>query len=94
MNETFYRDILVWLAAFFGTLIVGVLQGVFISCALSLGILVYNAVFPPIIQLGRFKLGPRIGSLDKNVPRIGSLPRISMLDVNTYSFTSPMNINK
>merc|ERR1739848_264899 len=46
----FYRDIGVWIVAFLGTVLVGVLQGIALSCAVSLVVLLYSVVFPPVIQ--------------------------------------------
>ncbi|CAD7963376.1 unnamed protein product [Amoebophrya sp. A120] len=49
----FYRDILVWVLACGGTILLGVLQGVALSVALSLFIMISDVVFPRVSQMGK-----------------------------------------
>ena len=49
----FERDIFVWLVAFAGTVVLGVLQGVFLSVLLSVFMLLTSVVFPKVTQLGK-----------------------------------------
>ncbi|KAF4666349.1 hypothetical protein FOL46_003114 [Perkinsus olseni] len=51
------RDAAVWLMAFMGTLVFGLLQGVFLSVMLSVTLMIYSIALPPSFAMGRLSNG-------------------------------------
>ncbi|KAF4702147.1 hypothetical protein FOZ62_012746, partial [Perkinsus olseni] len=47
------KDAAVWLMAFMGTLVFGLLQGVFLSVMLSVTLMIYSIALPPSFAMGR-----------------------------------------
>ncbi|KAF4754247.1 hypothetical protein FOZ62_026401 [Perkinsus olseni] len=51
------KDAAVWLMAFVGTLVFGLLQGVFLSVMLSVTLMIYSIALPPSFAMGRLSNG-------------------------------------
>eukprot|EP01113_Clastostelium_recurvatum_P011697 TRINITY_DN1598_c0_g1_i1.p1 TRINITY_DN1598_c0_g1~~TRINITY_DN1598_c0_g1_i1.p1 ORF type:complete len:869 (-),score=193.42 TRINITY_DN1598_c0_g1_i1:1-2607(-) len=47
------RDFALWMTAFAGTLIIGILQGIVLGVGASLAVIIYRAAYPPFAILGR-----------------------------------------
>ncbi|KAF4659314.1 hypothetical protein FOL47_007627 [Perkinsus chesapeaki] len=51
------KDTAVWIMAFMGTLVFGLLQGVFLSVMLSVTLMIYTVALPPSFAMGRLSNG-------------------------------------